>query len=251
MKQFGDEGHGVLIELTDGVADVVLDRPGKLNALSPPLFAAMAEAIDWLAGREDVRCVVLSGAGRSFCSGIDLASLSEGVPPLGPRTRGLANLPQYAAWGWRELPVPVVAALHGHVFGGGLQIALGADVRIAAPDARLSVMEIRHGIVPDMGLFTLARGLVRQDYLREWVYTAGEFSGEQGVALGFVTRAHADPRAEALALAQRIAGLSPSAIRAAKRLLGRMSEDSAADLLQAESDEQDSILTAAMGRNDA
>lgn len=252
-QRFGTQGEGVRLVIGEGVADVALDRPDKLNALSPALFSAIAEAIASLAGRDDVRCVVLSGEGRSFCAGIDLASLAGGgVPPLSPRTHGPANLPQHCAWGWRELPVPVIAALHGHVFGAGLQIALGADLRIAAPDARLCVMELRHGIVPDLGLFALARGLVRADNLREWTYTAAEFSGEQGVALGFVTRTHDDPHAEAMATAKRIAAASPHAIRAAKRLANAMDDAGAAALLQAESDEQQVLLDALpIGKNGA
>lgn len=241
--RFGDEDGGVAIATEGGVAQVRLDRPAKLNALSPAMFEAIVASIDHLAGLEDLRCVVLAGEGRSFCAGIDLASLAgDGLGPLGPRSHGEANALQYCATGWRRLPVPVIAAVSGHCFGAGLQVALGADLRIAAPDARLSVMEMRHGLVPDMGGFVLARGLVREDHWRELVYTAREVSGEQALALGLVTRVSADPLAEATALAGEIAGKSPEAIRTAKRLANAMTGADSARLLQAESDEQQVLV---------
>jgi enoyl-CoA hydratase/carnithine racemase len=209
------------------------------------MFKAIAAAIDHLAGLDAVRCVVLSGEGRSFCAGIDLAALvSGGIEPLSPRTHGAANALQHCAVGLRALSVPVVAALHGHVFGAGLQIALGADIRIAAPDARLSVMEMKHGLVPDLGGFVLTRGLIRDDVWRDLVYTAREVSGEEACDLGLVTRLATDPLAEAMALAGTIAGRSPEAIRAAKRLANAMHDDDAAVLLQAESDEQQMLTDA-------
>jgi enoyl-CoA hydratase/carnithine racemase len=159
---------------------------------------------------------------------------------LAARTHGLANDFQQVAWGWRTLPVPVIAAVHGVAFGGGLQIASGADIRIAAPDARLSVMELKWGIVPDMAGFALWRGTVRDDVLRELTYTAREFGAEEAQALGFVTRIAADPHAEALALARAIAGRNPQAIRAAKRLANL--ETGAAEILAAESGEQAALL---------
>jgi enoyl-CoA hydratase/carnithine racemase len=251
--QFGDEDGAVTIGMEGGIAHVRLDRPAKLNALSPTMFAALAQAIDHLATLPDLRCVVLAGEGRSFCAGIDLGALgSGGLAPLGPRSHGAANALQHCAVGLRALCVPVVAALQGHVFGAGLQIALGADLRLAAPDARLCVMEMKHGLVPDLGGFVLARGLVRDDVWRELVYTAREVSGEEALGLGLVTRLAADPLAEAVALAQTIASRSPEAIRAAKRLANAMPDAVAAALLQAESDEQqvltDALLAALRGK---
>ncbi|MBV1918877.1 MAG: crotonase/enoyl-CoA hydratase family protein [Sphingomonadaceae bacterium] len=241
--RFGDGETGVAVSIDDGVADVRLDRPAKHNALNPTLMNALEEVLDYLSSHEALRCVVLSGEGRSFCSGFDITVLgSGGIEPLGPRTHGITNHAQHCSWGWRELPVPVITALHGHCYGAGLQIAMGADIRIAAPDARLSVMEMRHGLVPDMGLFALARGLVRDDQLRELVYTAREFSGEEAARLGFVTRTDEAPRDAAKALARQIAQASPAAVAAAKRLLGRLYDDTAAGLHQSESDEQDTIL---------
>lgn len=232
----------VSIEMQDGVADVRLARPDKMNALDPAMFAGIIDAIATLGGMAGLRAVVLSGEGRAFCAGLDMASMAgagSGVE-LAARTHGLANDFQQVAWGWRMLPVPVIAAVHGVAFGGGLQIAAGADVRIAAPDAKLSVMEIKWGIVPDMAGFALWRGTVRDDALREAAYTARTFDAAEAQALGFVTRLADDPHAEAMALARAIAGRNPHAIRAAKRLANL--EGDAAAVLAAESAEQAALL---------
>jgi len=232
----------VAITIHEHVADVRLARPDKLNALDPAMFAALIDAIAQLAETPGLRAVVLSGEGRGFCAGLDMASMASagsGID-LAARTHGLANDFQQVAWGWRTLPVPVIAAVHGVAFGGGLQIASGADVRIAAPGSQLSVMEMKWGIVPDMAGFALWRGCVRDDVLRELTYTARAFDAEEAVALGFVTRIADDPHAEALALAQAIAGRSPDAIRAAKRLAGL--EADASGILRAESAEQAALL---------
>jgi enoyl-CoA hydratase/carnithine racemase len=190
----------------------------------------------------DVRAVVLSGEGRGFCAGLDMAAMAGGGSGLltAERTHGPANLVQHVAWGWRALPQPVIAALHGVALGGGLQIASGADIRIAHPETRLSVRELHWGIVPDMAGFALWRSMVRDDHLREAIYTAREFAAVEAERLGFVTRLADDPLAEALALARTIAGRSPAAIRAAKRLAG--AEGDAATLLMAETEEQQRLL---------
>lgn len=230
------------IEIEDGVADVRLARPDKLNALDPAMFAGLIDAIARLDETPGLRAVVLSGEGRGFCAGLDMASMAAGgtAPDLAARTHGLANDYQQVAWGWRTLAVPVIAAVHGVALGGGLQIASGADVRIAAPGTRLSAMELKWGIVPDMAGFALWRGNVRDDVLRELVYTAREFTAEVGVALGFVTRIAEDPHAEAMALARAIASRNPDGVRAAKRLAGL--EGDAAAILLAESREQAALL---------
>jgi enoyl-CoA hydratase/carnithine racemase len=232
----------VTIQIEGGVADVRLARPDKLNALDPAMFAGIIAAIAELDATAGLRAVVLSGEGRGFCAGLDMASMAAGGPgpELATRTHGLANDFQQVAWGWRTLGVPVVAAVHGVAFGGGLQIASGADVRIAAPGTRLSVMEMKWGIVPDMAGFALWRGNVRDDVLRELAYTAREFGAEEAQAWGFVTRIAEDPHAEAMALARSIAGRSPQAIRAAKRLANL--EGGAAAILLAESAEQAALL---------
>lgn len=236
----------VTIEVADGVAEVRLSRPDKRNALDLAMFEALGAAVDSLRGRDDVRAVLLYGEGPAFCAGIDLASFSGAgaahLQNLEPRTHGIANLFQHAAWGWRELPVPVVAALHGFAFGGGMQIALGADIRIAAPDTRLSIMEIRWGLVPDMAGFPLLRGLVRDDIARELTYTGREVLASEGVSLGLVTRLADDPLAAGRALARQFADSSGSAMRANKRLFALAAQGDDAATLLAESREQQALL---------
>jgi enoyl-CoA hydratase/carnithine racemase len=232
----------VTIDLDGGVADVRLTRPDKLNALDPTMFAAIADAIERLAATSGLRAVVLSGAGRAFCAGLDMASMAAGAGDLDLHNRGCgaANAVQQVAWGWRTLPVPVIAAVHGVAFGGGLQIMSGADVRLVHPATRLAIMELKWGIVPDMAGFALWRGNVRDDVMRELTYTAREFDGVEGARLGFATRTSEDPLGEALALARDIAARNPHAIRAAKRLANL--EGDAAMVLAAESAEQAALL---------
>lgn len=245
----GAAGARVTVEMRDGVADVRLNRPDKMNAIDPAMFAALAGVGQRLAGSAGLRAVVLSGEGPAFCAGLDMASFAamaaggEGLPAdIRARTHGPANLFQEVALVWRRLPVPVIAAIEGVAFGGGLQIALGADIRCVAPGAKLSIMEIRWGIVPDMGGTLLLRELVRPDVARELTYTGRIVSGAEAVALGLATRLADDPREAATALARDIAGKNPDAIRAAKRLLGLADEGFAARVLAAESDEQAALL---------
>lgn len=232
--------------VTDHVADVRLTRADKMNALDPAMFAAIADAIDALAGRNDVRCVVLSGEGRAFCAGLDMMSMQGGGASAGvdltARSHGDANLFQQVAWGWRTLPMPVIAAVHGVAFGGGFQIMSGADIRIARPDTRMAIMEMKWGLVPDMAGVALWRTLVRDDLLRELTYTNREFSGSEAAAMGFVTRLADDPLAEALALAKDIAGKNPQAVRGAKRLYNEAADVPGPAVLLAESREQTAVI---------
>ncbi|WP_174286336.1 crotonase/enoyl-CoA hydratase family protein [Sphingomonas bacterium] len=234
----------VTIAVADHVADVRLARADKMNALDAALVDGIAGAVERLAGMTDVRCAVLSGEGRAFCAGLDMASMQSGGSgnALGERTHGPANLMQHIAWGWRTLPMPVIAAVHGVAFGGGFQIMSGADVRIAAPGTRFAVRETHWGLVPDMAGVALWRTLARDDVLRELTYTAREFDADEALRHGFVTRIADDPRAEAMALAAVIAGRNPQAIRAAKRLFTLAADADGDTLLQAESDEQMAII---------
>ncbi len=247
------------------VADVALVRGDKLNALDPAMFAALLAVIDTLHATPGLRAVVLHGEGRAFCAGLDRASFaalaaagegsagSAGSPrnALGPRTHGIANGPQQIALGWRTLAVPVIAAVQGAAFGGGLQLALGADIRLLGPDAQMSVMEIKWGLVPDMAGLVLMRSLLRDDVLRELCFSGRVLGAAEAVQLGLGTRLCADPLAEAHALALAIAQRSPSAVRAGKRLLNHAAhtlDDQAAALLQAESDEQAALMAGANQR---
>ena len=241
----------------DGVVELHLSRADKMNALDPAMFDALVEAGESLRGDKTARAVVISGRGKAFCAGLDMASFERmqqqgaGADVLGEgatgadlvvRTHGIANAVQQVAMVWREVPVPVIAAVHGVAFGGGLQVALGADIRIVAPDTKLSVMEIKWGLVPDMAGMVLMRELARSDVVRELTFTGRIFSGEEALRLGFATRVSADPLAEALQMAHEIAGKSPDAIRAGKRLLNASLSQSAAELLLAESVEQKALI---------
>lgn len=233
----------VTISIVEGVADVRLNRPDKRNALDAAMLDGIAAAGVRLRSAPGLRAVVLSGEGSGFCAGLDIASFAAGLPAeLVPRSHGRSNLFQHAAMLWRELPVPVIAAIRGACLGGGLQIALGADVRIAAPDAAFSVMEMKWGLVPDMGGFALTRGLVRPDILRELTYTARTIDAAEALAVGLITRIADDPHAEALTLARAIAARNPDAVRHAKALFETMEDADTAALLQAESMAQADII---------
>jgi enoyl-CoA hydratase/carnithine racemase len=236
----------VSIDLADnGVAQVRFTRGDKMNALDPTQFEAITEAGNALREMAGLRVAVLSGEGRAFCAGLDTSSFGgdpTGSGTLAERTHGNANRSQEAAMTWRKCPVPVIAAVHGVCFGGGLQIASGADIRVVHPATRMAVMEMKWGLVPDMGGYALWRGLVRDDVLRELTYTNREFSGADALGLGFATMVEDDPLARATAIAETIANKNPQAIRGAKRLFKVMQEEGEDAILLAESEEQDKII---------
>ncbi|MEJ8835063.1 crotonase/enoyl-CoA hydratase family protein [Ramlibacter sp. AN1133] len=249
----GDERVRVEID-GEGVADVALVRVDKMNALDTAMFQALIDAIARLRTEPKVRAVVLHGEGRAFCAGLDKASLqgiataAAGIGDLVPRTHGLANFWQQVAWGWRELPVPVIAAVHGVAFGGGLQIALGADVRLVHAHAQLSVMEVKWGLVPDMAGCVLLTQLCRADVARDLTFTGRVVSGTEAVTLGLATRVSDDPLADARAMARQIANSNPDAIRAAKRLLNTATPVDAARVLVSEAFEQQRLIGSANQR---
>ena len=245
----------VTVDIQGGVADVRLVRADKMNALDDRMFSALIETGERLKAEAGLRAVVLSGEGRAFCAGLDMGSFqgmasgerqggqgTAGALLTPDRTSGGSNRAQHACMVWREIPVPVIAAVHGVAFGGGLQLALGCDLRFVAADARMSVMEIKWGLVPDMAGMALLRGLVRDDVARELTWTGRMVEGEEAVRLGLATRVAADPRAEALAFAREIAGRNPHAIRAGKRLLNLMADADQRELLLEESREQAALI---------
>jgi enoyl-CoA hydratase/carnithine racemase len=225
----------VSISIRDGVADVRLNRPDKMNALDDAMFRGIIDAGLRLKQDNSVRAIVLSGEGRAFCAGLDFSSFgamagdgaakSEGQGEESRAARALlsptdspGNRAQYTAWVWQEVPAPVIAALHGVAYGGGLQIALGADIRIVAPDTRLSVMEIKWGLVPDMAGTQTLRHLVRLDVAKELAFTGRVVSGTEAVELGLATQLSNTPLEAALEMAREIADKSPHAVRASKQL---------------------------------
>jgi enoyl-CoA hydratase/carnithine racemase len=219
----------IRLTIVEGIADVRFNNPAKMNAVDPDMFRAIADVGAQLKGDKSLRVVVLSGEGRAFCAGLDVERFgaSTGGANLLPfenlahPTHGIANFVQHIVWLWRELPVPVIAAVHGIAFGGGFQLALGADIRYLAPGTRLSVMETNWGLVPDMAGTQLMRHLAREDVVRELTYTARIFAADEALAHGFATRITEEPHAAAIATGRDIAMRSPDAIRAVKRLLNQ------------------------------
>jgi enoyl-CoA hydratase/carnithine racemase len=249
----------VKVTMDRGVAEVRLNRPDKMNAIDGGMFEALIDAGERLKTEVGVRAVVISGAGRAFCAGLDQQTLRmmTGEQPVDDRPRrslstvaaaiearpyGIANRVQYAVWVWHTLPAPVIAAVHGAAMGSGFELALGADIRIVAPDAKMAMVEVDWGMVPDMCGAQLMRRLARDDVVRELMFTGRSFSGEEAVALGFASRLADDPRAEALKLAHEIAGKSPDAVRAAKRILNLARDFGAAEILIRETEEQVAIF---------
>ncbi|MGD8859543.1 MAG: crotonase/enoyl-CoA hydratase family protein [Myxococcales bacterium] len=244
----------VAIDIRGGVADVRLARPDKLNAIDGAMFTALAEAGDEVRSNPAVRAVVLSGEGRAFCAGLDFtsfAAMASGDRKPGEGTTGNlleavsesgANRAQRACWVWQEVEVPVIAAVHGVAYGGGLQIALGADMRYVRADAKLSIMEIKWGLVPDMSGTQTLRRLVRLDVAKELTFTGRIVSGEEAVGLGLATRVTDDPHADALEVAREIATKSPDAIRRAKRLFNESGLGTVRDGLALEARMQSELL---------
>lgn len=217
-------GSHVTCTVTDGIADVRLDRPDKLNALSLDMLRTLRDTARALRREPGLRAVVVSGNGRSFCAGLDLASAARRPGAVArafvPSPRG-TNLFQEACWAWRRLPVPVVAAVHGHVIGAGVQIALAADLRVTAPDARWSVKEVARGLVPDMSGIRALTQLVGIETAKRLTLTAEEVTGADAARLGLAGTVADAPREEAFTLAARVAAHRPEAVAAAKRLLDR------------------------------
>lgn len=228
----------VTIDITDGVADVRLNRGDKMNAMDPPMFAGLVEASETLAADSTVRAVVLSGNGPAFCAGLDFSGFQamaggdgagdgEDGSDAGGDTSSIGQLEegrithraQQAVWGFHELPVPVIAAVHGVAFGAGIQLAIGADIRIVHPEVRMAVLEIRWGLTPDMTATQLLPGLVGTDHAKELVWTGREVHGPEAVAIGLATRMSDDPHHEAMELARVIASKSPHAVRGGKHLV--------------------------------
>lgn len=230
-----------------GVADVRMVRGDKMNAVDMDMFLALAETGRELSENRQVRAAVLSGEGRAFCAGLDIPSLMAGGNRSGPSLierngDSPANRAQAAAWVWQEVPMPVIAAVHGVAFGAGLQIALGADIRFVAPDARLSLREAHWGLVPDVAVTQTLRNVAGLDVAKELTFTAREISGVEAKEMRIATHVANDPYAAAHELAREIATRSPTAVRAAKRLWNEALHGSVADGLALEAKAQASVI---------
>ena len=244
----------VSVTFENHIARVRLTRADKMNAVDHDTIAAVIAAGEEVAA-SNARACVISGEGRAFCAGTDISALgqvSAGDPtaPLLERTHGdgTTNAYQEFALIWRRVPIPVIAALHGPVFGAGCQLALGADIRIAGPDTKMAMMEARWGLVPDMGGMVLLPGLVRPDVLRHLTFTGAPVDVDLARAWGMITQKADDPLTAADALATDLALKSPSGLRAAKRLIHVAETAPANDVLLAESREQGALLAGAEHR---
>eukprot|EP01062_Namystynia_karyoxenos_P052824 TRINITY_DN42484_c0_g1_i1.p2 TRINITY_DN42484_c0_g1~~TRINITY_DN42484_c0_g1_i1.p2 ORF type:complete len:376 (+),score=117.58 TRINITY_DN42484_c0_g1_i1:68-1195(+) len=223
----GNEPERVAVERRGDIAVVSLNRGSKYNALDMPMFRAIAQTADRLRTEEKLRAVILRGEGKAFCAGLDVKSVANplagaagNVQELLRRPEGkVSNLAQDVGYLWRLIPCPVIAVTHGVCFGGGFQIALGADMRISHPDCRFSIMEAKWGLVPDMSGTVTLRDLVPKDVAMELAMTARIFKADEALRLGLVTRLADDPLQEAERLAKEIAARSPDSTAAAKRLL--------------------------------
>jgi len=238
----------IVVNIENNVATVMLNRADKHNAVDVAMFEALIETGKTLAETESLRAVILHGAGESFCAGIDVSVFAgkgigaSGAGNLQARADSPANFYQSAAYVWRELPVPVIAALHGVVYGAGLQIALGADIRYATADARIAIMEIKWGLIPDMAISTTLPHLMGVDRAAEMAWTGKVVSGIEACEAGLVTAIQEDPLACAQELARTIAQKSPDAIRATKKLFNQAWKTEAAELLRLEAELQSRIM---------
>ena len=241
----------VTVAVKGGVADVRLNRPEKLNALDNQMFRAIVDAGEELKSRDDVRAVVLSGEGRSFCAGLDFSSFQEmgsdraenqAEPAVDHLDGRITHLGQQAAWVWQELKVPVIGAIEGHALGGGFQIAMGPDIRIIHPDTKMSILEIRWGLVPDMGASVTLPSVIGLDVMKEMYFTGKMVSGVEAVELGIATRLDNNPHEAAMELAGEIAHKNPEAIRRMKSILNGLSERTTAERFAAEREHIEALI---------
>lgn len=235
------------------VAHIHMVRADKMNALDKDMMDGLIEAGERLKAEKSVRAAVLSGEGRAFCAGLDMANFASMADAgnknavakrekLANRTHGLTNRPQQVAYVWREVEVPVIAAAQGFAIGGGFQLFLGSDIRYAAPGTKFSVMEIKWGLVPDMGTTHVMARLCREDVLKELAYTGRIFEAEEALQHGFLTRICDDPLAAAMDTANDIAARNPDATRRMKRLFNEPADRFIGDTLMLESILQDDII---------
>jgi len=241
----------VTVTIADGIADVRRSRPEKMNSLDPAMFEGLTAMGLELSKNKSVRAVVLSGEGRAFCAGLDFSSFQSMADPNRERSQPIfdpsgddspANFAQRCAYIWTEAPMPVIAAVHGVAFGGGLQVAMGCDIRFVAPDARMSVMEIKWGIIPDMSGTQTLRHLVPLDVVKELTYTGRIVSGTEAKELGLATHVAENPYEAAMALAREIAAKNPEAVRAAKKMLNASRLVSLKEGLQMEANLQRTLI---------
>ncbi len=238
----------VTLKVENGVADVRLNRPEKLNALDNAMFRSLVDVGESLKNSTDVRAVVLSGEGTSFCSGLDLSSFQkmsssdiDEVVEDKPEQR-MTHLGQQASWVWQEIEVPVIGAIAGHALGGGFQIAMGPDIRLVHPQTKLSVLEIRWGLTADMGATVLLPPNVRMDVMKELFFTGKIVTGAEAVSLGLATRVSDDPHSEAMQMAHEIAQKNPEAIKRMKKMLNAIESQDVVTRFQSERENINALI---------
>lgn len=240
----------VSVDIQDHIATVTLNRPEKYNAFDPAMFDAVSDAGRELSARADVRVIVLTGAGGNFSAGLDISGMGSGDDGVDDfsdvafeKLYGTpANRFQHPAWVWHAAPVPVIAAIDGVCLGAGMQVAAGADIRLSAPDAKFSILEIKWGLVPDMGFTAVMRDVIRLDHLKQLAYTGRIVSADDALRLGLISEIHVDPLTRAQAMAQEIAGRSPDAVRATKRLVNQGWRQSQEESLLLEARLQEAVM---------
>lgn len=212
----------ITLSVENDIAYVTLTRPHKRNALDMAMFTAIADVSRQLRRDRTIRAVIVRGAGEDFCSGLDVKSMMNSqrgaVALMSKWLPGSSNKAQRVSTNWRKIPVPVIAVIHGRCWGGGLQVALGADFRIAAPDASLSIMEGKWGLIPDMGGNLALRELVAKDVALRLTMTAEVLSAQDALNHGLITAISDDPLQAAKELAAQISERSPDAVAAVKKL---------------------------------
>lgn len=245
MSSSASYAHRIVVsDLGDGIKEVELNRPDKMNALDGDMFKAICLVAKELKQDKKLRAVILSGRGKAFCTGLDIKSLNFESRKLLDRPAGteLTNTAQDVAYLWRMLDVPVIAAVHGMCFGGGLQIALGADFRITTSDCKFSIMEAKWGLIPDMSISVTLRELLPIDVAKELTMTARIINGDEAKGYGLVTKVVENPKESAMNLAKEILSRSPDSVAATKQLYQRTWLAPEKDALELETKLQKKLL---------
>jgi len=242
----------ISLEIVEYIADIRLNRPEKRNAINRELMMSLITTAKQLKANKQLRAIVLSGNGEGFCAGMDFEIFTDmlgGEITADSSAEGFEDLSEQGAyqgqqmgWLWQEIPVPVIAAVHGAAIGAGLNIALGADIRIVTPDAKLGFLEITWGFLPDTSATQSLRRLASLDRIKELIFTGRFFSGQEAYEYGLATELADSPRERALEMAKTIAGQNPDAIRRAKDMLNKLAFLSVEEGLALEAEHCRSLL---------
>ncbi|MDJ0840429.1 MAG: crotonase/enoyl-CoA hydratase family protein [Acidobacteriota bacterium] len=233
------EFETLLVSLEDKIAHVRLNRPAKANAMNPPMWGEIEEAFNWVDQTPEARVAVLSGEGKHFCAGIDLAAFEDimgGNEPCEARKREalrrhLLRLQENLS-SIEKCRKPVLAAMHGACIGGAIDMTSACDMRYSTADAIMCIKEVDIGMTADVGTLQRLPHLIGDGIMRELAYTGRNFSGEEARKIGFVNRTYPDKDAllaGVMETAARIAGKSPLAVRGIKEMILYTRDHSVAD----------------------